>query len=492
MGHSSFFAARPVFLPDTTGVARCNGAGAGRVWRKCVRRPGSVCTCGAERAMMLGVRVARGLPVTVLGTDVGDSYARLRAAVEAALRTLARGFLAHPSNQALRARVGARALPPRQYLAELLWLVYRWASILQAEERGWLHPDGAAAEARQRYARRHSLERLRQRSLTASAAAAGSNLWEAQKAVFSGLARGEARLGLAAVGGIFSVQHCPTLDKAELDNRSLLAALAELAWQNAEAGRTRVSWAEVAPEVLGSVYESLLDVKPELGADGELSLSDGEGNARRRSGSYYTPARLVQVVLDGALEPAIARAISGHAEPARALLELTIVDPACGSGYFLLAAARRLAQHVATHSGQSYRQALQQVVQGCLYGVDLNPMAVELCRLSLWLEAAQPGLSLEALAPRIVHGNSLLGATPELLAAGIPDAAWEAIPGDDKALVRRLKQRNRCRSTRRASNASRTPGAPPSFGPGRCLRYVKRRPPMSTGGHCTRARTHCR
>lgn len=393
--------------------------------------------------MMLLVRVARGLPAAPFGTELGDAYARLRAAVEGALRTLARGFLAHPSNRALRSALGARALTERQYFAQLLWLVYRWASLLQAEERGWLHPDGTPAEARQRYARRHSLERLRECSLTPAAASCATNLWQAQTAVFGGLAQGEPELGLTAVGGIFGAQHCPALDGAELDDGAFLAALAELTWQNTGAGPTLVSWAEVAPELLGSVYESLLDVQLELGADGELWLSDGQANARRRTGSYYTPARLVQVVLDGALEPAIQRAISGHPEPARALLGLTIVDPACGSGYFLLAAARRLAQHVATHSGQSYRQALQQVVGGCLYGVDLNPMAVELCRLSLWLEAAQPGLSLDALAPRIVHGNSLLGATPELLAAGIPDAAWEAIAGDDKALVRSLKQRNR-------------------------------------------------
>ena len=394
--------------------------------------------------MMLGVRVAREFPRAPLGTDVrGDAYARLRAAVEAALRTLGRGFFEHPGNAMLRAALGGGALPTRQYLAELLWLVYRLASVLQAEERGWLHPEGATAEARQRYARRYSLGRLRQRSLPRDALGEASNLWHAQQAVFAGLARGEPRLGLAAVGGIFAASHCPALAGAELDNRSFLAALAELTWQNAETASTQPSWAEVAPELLGSVYESLLDVRPELGPDGELSLSDGEGKTRRRTGSYYTPDRLVQVVLDGALEPVIMRATRGHPEPARALLELAIVDPACGSGYFLLAAARRLAQHVARHSGQSYPRALQQVVQHCLYGVDLNPMAVELCRLSLWLEAAQPGLSLDALAPRIRHGNSLFGATPELLAAGIPDAAWEAIPGDDKGVVRSLKQRNR-------------------------------------------------
>ncbi|HKO95307.1 MAG TPA: DNA methyltransferase, partial [Polyangiaceae bacterium] len=400
--------------------------------------------------MMLGVRAAREVPAAPLGTDVGGtSYARLQRAVEAALHTLARGFVAHPSNPVLRAALAGGMLPPRQYLAELLWLVYRWASLLQAEEQGWLHPEDTAVEARQRYARRYSLARLRQRSTRRVVASGASNLWQAQKVVFAGLARGDARLGLARVGGIFAAGQCPALDAAELDNRAFLAALAELTWLEAPhepgepAGLTPLRWTDIPPELLGSVYESLLDVRPEFGPNGELSLSDAQGHARRRTGSYYTPERLVQVVLDGALEPVIQRAIGGHPEPARALLELRIVDPACGSGYFLLAAARRLAALVAKHSGQAYRSALQEVVQRCLYGVDLNPMAVELCRLSLWLEAAQPGLALDALTPRIRHGNSLLGATPELLARGIPDAAWEAIPGDDKALVRGLKQRNR-------------------------------------------------
>ena len=101
--------------------------------------------------MMLSVRVAREVPAAALGTDVrGDSYARLRAAVEAALRVLGQGFFQHPGNAPLRLALAGQALPLRQYLAELLWLVYRLASLLQAEERGWLHPEDAAAEARQR------------------------------------------------------------------------------------------------------------------------------------------------------------------------------------------------------------------------------------------------------------------------------------------------------------------------------------------------------
>jgi hypothetical protein len=175
-----------------------------------------------------------------------------------------------------------------------------------------------------------------------------------------------------------------------------------------------------------------------------------KGNARKTSGSYYTPDSLVQVLLDSALAPVIADTIAKNPEePVDALLALSIVDPACGSGHFLLAAARRLAAQVArleaggTPSAGQYRHALRQVVGRCVYGVDLNPMAVELCRVSLWMEAVEPGRPLSFLDSHIQQGNALLGTTPELMAQGIPDAAWDPIEGDDKKTASALKKRNK-------------------------------------------------
>ncbi len=73
-------------------------------------------------------------------------------------------------------------------------------------------------------------------------------------------------------------------------------------------------------------------------------------------------------------------------------------------------------------------------------------MAVELCKVSLWMEAVEPGLPLTFLDSHIQHGNALLGTTPELMANGIPDAAWEPIEGDDRKVASALKKRNkRCR-----------------------------------------------
>jgi len=193
---------------------------------------------------------------------------------------------------------------------------------------------------------------------------------------------------------------------------------------------------------------------PLIPQDGRgFSFATGDetkGNARKTTGSYYTPDGLVQVLLDSALEPVIQATVAAHPEdPAEALLKLAVVDPACGSGHFLLAAARRLAAHVArlqangTPSAEQYRHAVRQVVSRCLFGVDLNPMAVELCRVSLWMEAVEPGRPLSFLDSHVQRGNALLGATPELMKKGIPDAAFEPIEGDDKKTASLLKKRNK-------------------------------------------------
>jgi hypothetical protein len=256
------------------------------------------------------------------------------------------------------------------------------------------------------------------------------------------------------LAGIFARNQCPALDAARLENRALLLALFKLAWLREDGALARVNWRDMGPEELGSVYESLLELVPQANVErrqfGFATGDETKGNARKTTGSYYTPDSLVQVLLDSALEPVIADTIAKNpGKSVEALLGLSIVDPACGSGHFLLAAARRLAAHVArlqangTPSGAEYRHALRQVVGKCIYGVDLNPMAVELCKVSLWMEAVEPGLPLTFLNSHIQHGNALLGTTPELMAKGIPDAAWEPIEGDDRKVASALKKRNK-------------------------------------------------
>jgi hypothetical protein len=338
------------------------------------------------------------------------------------------------------------------YFQQLLRLVYRLIFLLTVEERGLLHPEASSAGTRRLYADGYSLKHLRERSVRRSAHDRFSDLWEATKIVFRGLRSGEPRLALPALAGIFSKNQCPTLDIAKLENRALLLAMFRLSWLREPSGLARVNWRDMGPEELGSVYESLLELVPEMSMlqrSFRFAGDDADEHSRRTTGSYYTPDRLVQVLLDSAFEPVVQRTIAMHPEkPAEALLRLSIVDPTCGSGHFLLAAARRLAMHVArlqangTPSAAEYRHALRQVVGRCIYGVDLNPMAVELCKVSLWMEAVEPGLPLTFLNSHILHGNALLGTTPELMAKGIPDAAWEPIDGDDKKTAAALKKRN--------------------------------------------------
>ncbi len=377
----------------------------------------------------------------------------LRLGVEEALVALGQGFLAHPENSALHAALRDGSLSTAAYFQELLRLVYRLIFLLTVEERGLLHPEGSSAPARRLYAEGYGLRRLRERSIRRSAHDRFSDLWEATKIVFRGLAAGESRLALPALAGIFATTQCPTLDAAKLENRALLLAVFRLSWLRESSGLARVNWRDMGPEELGSVYESLLELVPQVTHGSRLfafATNETKGNARKTSGSYYTPDSLVQALLDSSLEPVVANTLASSSErPVEALLKLTVVDPACGSGHFLLAAARRLAGHVArfqangTPSAAEYRHALRQVVGRCLFGVDLNPLAVELCKVSLWMEAVEPGLPLTFLDAHIRHGNALLGTTPDLMTAGVLDAAWEPIEGDDRKVASALRNRNK-------------------------------------------------
>ena len=189
------------------------------------------------------------------------------------------------------------------------------------------------------------------------------------------------------------------------------------------------------------------------GTDDSFSFASAEeslGHARKTTGSYYTPDELVQVLLGSALDPIIDRTVDAHPEhPVDALLDLAIVDPACGSGHFLLAAGRRLADRVAriraggTPTPEDYQCALRDVVRRCIYGVDANPLAVEICKVGLWMESIDPGLPLTFLESHIRCGNSLIGTNRALMGDQVPDAAWAVLEGDDRKVTNALKRRNR-------------------------------------------------
>ncbi|MCC6623556.1 MAG: N-6 DNA methylase [Deltaproteobacteria bacterium] len=384
----------------------------------------------------------------------------LRGGVTRAIEVLANGFHRHPANAALRAALGGSSptLALGDYYRELLRLAYRLIFVFVAEDRDALLDPAASELARARYRRFYTTRRLRDRALVGRPGARGDHhddLWEPVRLVLGRLDRGAPELGLPALGSaLWRASATPHLADVRLSNADLLDAIAALSTTRDPKGlRFPVSWRLVGAEELGSIYESLLELHLAWSSDGAaLTLQTAAGHARKTTGSYYTPSSLVECLLDTALDPVVAEAVKGKSpsEAESALLSLSVVDPAVGSGHFLLAAGRRLAKRLAqVRTGEDeptlaeVRRALRDVVGRCLYGVDLNEMAAELCKVSLWLEAIEPGRPLSFLEAHIQVGNSLLGATPELIAKGIPDEAWQELTGDDKEVVKALKKRNK-------------------------------------------------
>jgi hypothetical protein len=416
------------------------------------------------------------------GQDAGVTVrGKLRYQVAEALRALGSGFLSHPANGSLRAALQdptpreAGGYDKHAFFEELLRLVYRLIFLATVEDRldrasgeRLVFAPEATSEAKARYLAGYSLTWLRERAVRRSQYDRHSDLWQALTISSRALARGEPALGLPALGGLFGSDQCPRLDVAQLDNRHLLEAVFQLGWFRADGNLSRVNYRDMGPEELGSVYESLLELVPDpqglsIPSSARLAFvgddvtdASTKGNTRKLTGSYYTPDSLVRELIKSALEPVIAQTVKSNPErPVEALLALTICDPACGSGHFLLSAARRLADEVALHraaaqreggapTSADYRHALRDVVSRCIYGVDKNPMAIQLAKTALWLEAYSPDRPLSFVDHHLLVGDALLGVLdPKVLENGIPDEAYVALSGDDKGVASALKKENK-------------------------------------------------
>lgn len=386
---------------------------------------------------------------------------RLKVGVTEALRSLGTGFLANPANGRLRESIQSGELSPHGYFEQLLRLIYRLIFLATIEDRELVFAPDASAEVRARYLAGYSLRRLRQLAALRRSYDRHGDLWQALTITIAGLGKGLHQLGLPALGGLFEGSQCPDLDGAALENQALLSGLFSLCFFREGAALSRVNYRDMDSEELGSIYESLLELVPEISLTGGVPsfgfVGDGDegstrGNVRRLTGSYYTPDSLVQELVKSTLEPVIEQTLKANPqEPVRALLALTVCDPACGSGHFLLAAARRIAEEAARLNApdgnplpEDYRHALRDVVTHCIYGVDRNPMAVELARTALWLEAYTPDRPLTFLDHHLRCGDALLGVLdPKILENGIPDKAYDELSGDDKSVVKAIKKANR-------------------------------------------------
>ena len=390
---------------------------------------------------------------------------KLRVGVEQALVDLGDGFLHHPSNGWLIQALRSGELSDRDYLRALLRLVYRLLFMFVAEDRNALLDPEASAQERGTYTSYFSTARVRRMSRIRSGGP-HPDLWQAQRMIISALGgNGLADIAIPALGGLFdpdprakSIQGQTGPDlllSADLSNHALLSAVRNLAWVEVKGGRIQpVDYRNLGVEELGSVYESLLELIPRVDlADMSFRLETTAGNDRKTTGSYYTPPALISALLDTALDPLLDDAIKNSKTPEdseKRLLDLTVCDPACGSGGFLVAAARRIARRLAQvrsdedePTPETVQHALRDVVGHCIYGVDLNDLAAELAKVSLWLEAMEPGKPLGFLDARIRVGNSLLGTTPALMAEGIPDHAFKEIEGDNKKYAAAIRKQNK-------------------------------------------------
>jgi N-6 DNA Methylase len=393
--------------------------------------------------------------------EVGTRFLEdIRDGVRDAVIALGTGFLKHPANVAFREN-----LDKDQAKRALLRLVYRLLFWFVAEDRDALHAPGTGEKTRRRYAAYFSARRLRDVSLRGAGTAHG-DMWQAVRLILSGLGAegGLQHLGLPGLGGIYD--DTPTdavLAGLELSNEQLLTAVKSLSRVRDKSTNRwrRIDYRNLGAEELGAIYESLLELVPDRDGPYTFVLRDAAGNDRKSTGSYYTPTSLIGCLLDSTLDPvlddatkqaeiaATAAGTDASAAIAEALLSVTVCDPACGSGHFLVAAARRIAKRVAAvreHNPEptleSLRAALRDVIARCVYGVDVNEMAVELAKVSLWLEALDPGKPLSFLDAHIKCGNALIGATPKLIEGGIPAGAFKPVEGDDPKFAKSLERAN--------------------------------------------------
>lgn len=393
---------------------------------------------------------------------------RLRDGVKQALEILGQGLLQHAGSEGLREAIRQGRLDDTAYYRQLLHLVYRLLFLMVAEERRLLLVFSAdAAERHAIYTRWYSIGRLRTLAERRRSEDSHSDLWEGLKQTFrlfrdTGTA---AQLALTALDGeLFGTEACHDLERAGLRNDTLLNAtyalstFEELVGRRRRGVRRRVNYAGLDVEELGSVYESLLDFHPRVALD-PPSFALIEGSERKTTGSYYTPPPLVHELINSALVPVIETRLQGartKEEKERALLDLKVCDPASGSGHFLLAAARRIGRALAqVRTGEEepappdYRHAVRDVVRSCLYAVDKNPLAVDLCKVALWLEGHEPGLPLSFLDHRIRCGDSLLGLFDlDMLKAGVPDEAYKPLTGDNRAIATQLRRKNHLERSR--------------------------------------------
>jgi len=375
----------------------------------------------------------------------------LRIGVEKAIATLGSGFLACRQNNQLREKLRSGDLDKQDYYRQLLRIVYRLIFLFVSEDRDLLLKPGTSQEIKDNYTKFYSARRLRSIAQKHKGTR-HTDMYRGLQLVFNKLYKdGCEELGLPALGSfLWNSDFTKDINDCDITNRDLLEVIRALAYTVDNRSLRQIDYKNLGSEELGSVYESLLELHPQLHIEtAGFELTVAAGHERKTTGSYYTPTSLITCLLNSALDPVIDAAAKKD-DPEKAILNLKVCDPACGSGHFLVAAAHRIAKRLASvrcgeeePSPEDTRKALRDVISHCIYGVDINPMSVELCKISLWLEAIEPGKPLSFIDHHIKCGNSLLGTTPALIHNGIPDEAFKPIEGDVNTICSDWKKQNK-------------------------------------------------
>lgn len=301
--------------------------------------------------------------------------------------------------------------------ANALVFLYRALFCLFAEARGLLPVNNV--DYRRYSVMQHRLEVFRLLDDGGYLSRSDDRLYASLNALFRTIDRGDPVLGVTEYdGGLFDREQHPWLEGRSVPDALLAPALDGLY----RVDGAFVDYRDLSVRTLGSVYEKLLAW--ELAEhDGELVLV--ESPRRHELGSYFTPEPVVDAIVERTLDPLVTRRSLEVREAGltgdgalEALLSIRVLDPAMGSAHFLVGAVEFLAQAIATdpsYAGDlSLAELRRLVAERCLYGVDLNPLAVELARLSLWLVTAREGEPLTFLGNLRV-GDSLVGADTETL-----------------------------------------------------------------------------
>jgi hypothetical protein len=352
-----------------------------------------------------------------------------------------------------------------------LILLYRLLFILYAEDRDLLPVRHAGYAA-------YGLRRLREQAATARdeerpLSASFTRWWDDLTALCRAIDVGDSSLGLPPYnGGLFSASAAPLLSRARLPDATMGALLDELSREGEGSARRLINFRDLSVQQLGSIYERLLEF--DVVAEGAGVTTRLNAFARKNSGTYYTPEELVRLIIRRAVGPLLAERRTAFSEasdrlksdhrpkeqrlvdlrrhdPAEAFLALRVLDPAMGSGHFLvslvdwltdetLAAQQEAAALVPWGDYASPLSAKIEAIRGhiraqaqangwevrdehlddrhlvrrivlkrVIYGADMNPMAVELAKLSLWLHSFTVGAPLSFLDHHLRAGNSLFG-----------------------------------------------------------------------------------